>query len=43
MGGACSAYGGEERLYRILIVKPEGKRPHGRPRRKWDDNIKIET
>jgi hypothetical protein len=25
--------------YRILMVKPEGKRPLGRPRHKWEDNI----
>ena len=32
----------EERgcLYRVLVGKPEGKRPLGRPRRRWDDNIK---
>jgi len=28
-------------LYRILVGKPEGKRPLGRPRRRWEDNIKI--
>jgi hypothetical protein len=27
--------------YRILLGRPEGKRPLGRPRRKWVDNIKI--
>jgi hypothetical protein len=27
--------------YRILVGKPEGKRPLGRPRRRWVDNIKI--
>jgi hypothetical protein len=27
--------------YRILVVKPEGRRPLGRPRRKWVDNIEI--
>ena len=41
MGGACSAYGGERRsLYGVLVGKPEGKRPLGRPRRRWEDNIK---
>jgi hypothetical protein len=29
-------------LYRILVGKPEGKRPLGRPRRRWVDNIKID-
>jgi hypothetical protein len=33
---------GEKRnVYRILVGKPEGKRPLGRPRRRWMDNIKI--
>ena len=34
---------GERRgVYRILVGKSEGKRPLGRPRRIWDDNIKID-
>jgi hypothetical protein len=34
---------GEKRgAYRILMGKPEGKRPLGRPRRRWEDNIKID-
>ena len=41
MGRACRAYGGEERLYRVLVGKPEGKRPIGRPRRRRGDNIKM--
>jgi hypothetical protein len=33
---------GEKRnVYRLLVGKPEGKRPLGRPRRKWIDNIKM--
>jgi transposase len=33
---------GEKRnAYRILVRKPEGKRPPGRPRRRWVDNIKM--
>jgi len=33
---------GERRgVYRILIGKPEGKRPIGRPRHRWEDNIKM--
>jgi hypothetical protein len=27
--------------YSILVGKPEGRRPLGRPRRRWDDNIKM--
>jgi len=34
---------GEERgVHRFLVGKPEGKRPLGRPRRKWDGNIKMD-
>ena len=34
---------GEERgVYRVLVVKLEGKRPLGRPRRKWVDNIRTD-
>jgi hypothetical protein len=29
-------------VYRILVGKPEGKRPLGRPRRRWEDNIKMD-
>ena len=29
-------------LYRVLVRKPEGKRPLGRPRRRWEDNIKMD-
>jgi hypothetical protein len=33
---------GERRgLYRVVVGKPEGKRPLGRPRRRWEDNIKV--
>jgi len=28
-------------VYRVLVGKPEGKRPLGRPRRRWEDNIKT--
>ena len=29
-------------MYRVLVGKPEGKRPLGRPRRRWEDNIKTD-
>jgi len=33
----------EERgVYRVLLVKPEGRRPLGRPRRRWVDNIRTD-
>jgi hypothetical protein len=39
----CSSNGGEERnAYRLLVGKPEAKRPLGRPRRKWVDNIRVD-
>ena len=42
MGGACGAYGEEIVVHRVLVGKPEGKRPLGRPRRRWEDNIKMD-
>jgi len=44
MGGACSAYGGEERrgVNGVLVGKPEGKILLGRPRSRWEDNIKMD-
>jgi hypothetical protein len=34
---------GERRgVYRVLVGKPEGNRPHGRLRSRWDDNIKMD-
>jgi hypothetical protein len=36
------AHMGEGRgVYRVLVGKPEGKRPLGRPRHRWEDNIKL--
>jgi len=29
-------------VYRVLVGKPEGKRPFGRARRRWEDNIKMD-
>jgi hypothetical protein len=34
--------GQERNVYMLLVGKPEGKRPLGRPRRRWMDNIKID-
>ena len=37
------AHMGEGRgVHRVLVVKPEGKRPVGRPRRRWEDNTKTD-
>jgi hypothetical protein len=41
MGRACSTNGEERNAYKILVGKPEGTRPLGRPRRRWVDNIKT--
>jgi len=35
MGGGCSTYGEGRGAYRVLVGKPEGKRPMGRPRYRW--------
>jgi hypothetical protein len=42
VGGTCGTHGGGRSIYRFLIEKPEGKKPLGRPRRRWDDNIKTD-
>jgi hypothetical protein len=33
--------GEERKLYKVLVGKPKGKRPLGRPRRRWEDGIRI--
>jgi hypothetical protein len=42
MGGACSTYGEKRDAYRILVGRPERRRPLGRLRRRWEDNIKMD-
>ena len=42
MAGACSAYRERRGVYRILVGKPERKRPLGRSERKCKDNIKVD-
>ena len=42
MGVACSAYGERIGGYRVLMGEPDGKRPLGRLRRRWENNIKID-
>ena len=41
-GCTCDTYGREENAHKGLVGKPEGKRPLGRPRRRWEDNIKMD-
>jgi hypothetical protein len=42
MDRTCSTHGEKRNAYRILVGKPEGKRSVGRPRRRWEGNIKID-
>jgi hypothetical protein len=42
MGGSCSTNGERKKAYSLLVGKPEGKRPLGRPRRRWVDNIRMD-
>jgi hypothetical protein len=42
MGSVYSTNGEKRNAYKILVGKPEGKRPLGRPRRRWVDNVKID-
>ena len=37
MGWECSLYGERRGVYRVLLGKPEGKKPLGRPRIRWED------
>jgi hypothetical protein len=42
MGGPCSTNGEKRNAYRLLVGKPEGKRPLGRPRRRWVEDIRMD-
>jgi hypothetical protein len=42
MGGALARMGEGSGVYRVLMGKPEGKRPLGRSRRRWKGNIKLD-
>ena len=42
MGGHVARMGETRGVYLILVGKPEGKRSLGRPRRRWEDNIKMD-
>jgi hypothetical protein len=41
MEDSCSMHREMRNVYRILVGKPEGKRPRGRHRRRWDDSIRT--
>jgi hypothetical protein len=40
--GHVARMGEERKLYKVLMGKPEGKRPPGRPRRRWEDGIRMD-
>ena len=42
MERTCSTYGAIQKGIRVLVGKPKSKRPLGRPRRRWEDNIKMD-
>jgi hypothetical protein len=42
MDRACRMYEERRSVYRVLVGKREGKRPLGRPKPKWEDNIKMD-
>jgi len=42
MSRACNTYGGEKRCIQGFCWEPLGKRPLGIPRRRWEDNIKMD-
>jgi hypothetical protein len=42
MSAACSADGEERGVYRVLVGKPEGKRPLRRHRRRWEDHVRMD-
>jgi len=42
MGGDVARMGEGRGAYRVLVGKPEGKRPLGRPRRRWVDNVRMD-
>ena len=42
MDRACRTFGESRGAYRVLMVKPERKRPLGKLRHRWEDNIKMD-
>jgi hypothetical protein len=42
MTGQEAHMGNRRGVYKVLVGKPEGKRPHGRARHRWEDSIKID-
>jgi hypothetical protein len=42
VGWTCGMHGEGRGVYRVLVVRPEGKRPLKRPRHRWEGNIKMD-
>jgi hypothetical protein len=42
VGWTCGTHGEGRGVYRVLVGRPEGKRPLERPRRRWEDNIMLD-
>jgi hypothetical protein len=42
MGRTCSTYGDIRCVYKVLVENPEGKKPLGRPRRRWGDDNEMD-
>jgi hypothetical protein len=42
VGGTCGTHGEGRGIYRVLVGRPEGKKPLGRPRCRGEDNIKMD-
>jgi hypothetical protein len=42
LAGYVARMGQERRVYKVLVGKPEGKRPPGRPRNRWEDGLRID-
>jgi hypothetical protein len=40
--GHVARMGEERKVYKVLVLKPEGKRPLGKPRRRWEDGIRMD-
>jgi hypothetical protein len=40
--GYVARMGEERKVYKVLVGMPEGKRPLGRPRRRWEDGIRMD-
>jgi hypothetical protein len=40
--GHVARMGEKKGAYRILVMRPEGRRPLGKPKRRWEDNIKMD-